>query len=212
MQAARARPSFFDQWSSTYDDRSLQRFAYRPVHDAVLDRVRGLHPETVLDCGCGTGQLTQRLIGALPDALVVGVDLSGGMLDRAARRLGSDRRSPASLVQASAQNLPLAPSSLDLVVCTESFHWYPDQAGVLDHLADLIRPGGRIVIASIATVTDGGDLLLRAATRRGNQIRAIPPRRMRRLLDGAGFDVLHQRRIPRLSPIGWPVITDAERR
>jgi len=68
---------------------------------------------------------------------VIGIDYSAGMLGEAAVRVGSR----ASLVQADAHDLPLPPASVDVVVCTESFHWYRDQAHVVMGLAALLRPG-----------------------------------------------------------------------
>ncbi len=202
----------FDRWSATYDRAGVQRFTYRPIHDAVLARIDALVPSTVVDLGCGTGQLTQRMIGRFPDANIIGVDFSGGMLTEAAdrlRRAGSDDR---RLVRADALQLPFAASSVDLVVCTESFHWYRDPAGALNELARVVNPGGRLLIASIATATDVGDrLLTRATGAAGRTVRALPPHRMRQLLASAGFDVIAQRRIPRLGPILWPLLTDARR-
>ena len=99
------------------------------------------------------------------------------------------------------------------MVCTESFHWYPDQAAALEGLAQLLRPRGRLIVASIATYTGLGDRLVRQATRYGpSPIRALPPQRLRAMLDRAGFQVLHQRRIPRLASFAWPVLTDARLR
>lgn len=202
----------FDRWSVTYDRPELQLLAYRPLHDAMLARVDGLEPSTVLDLGCGTGQLTQRLISTFPHATIIGVDFSGGMLAEAAGRLRDTGGHSHALVQADAQQLPFTASSVDLVVCTESFHWYPDQPRALAELARVLNPGGRLVIASIATLTGAGERLLSRVTAAGGRtVRALPPRRMRELLVGSGFDVIHQRRIPRLGLIAWPVLTDAHR-
>jgi ubiquinone/menaquinone biosynthesis C-methylase UbiE len=203
----------FDRWSVTYDRPGLQLLAYRPLHDAVLARIDGMEPSTVVDLGCGTGQLTQRLIREFPDATMVGLDLSGGMLTAAAGRLRETGGDARALVRADALQLPFASSSVDLVVCTESFHWYPDQARALDELARVLEPGGRLLIASIATLTGAGDRLLRRATGAGGRtVRALPPHRIRELLAGSGFDVIHQRRIARLGLLAWPLLTDARRR
>lgn len=205
-------PALFDRWSATYDRPGLQLFTYRPIHDAVLAQIDALEPSTVVDLGCGTGQLTRRLTRRFPDANIVGVDLSDGMLTEAAGRLRQEGGDDRPLVRADALQLPFAASSVDLVVCTESFHWYLDQAGALTELARVLNPGGRLLIASIATVTVAGDRLLRRATGAGGRtIRALPPHRMRQLLARAGFEVIFQRRVPRLGPIAWPVLTDARR-
>jgi ubiquinone/menaquinone biosynthesis C-methylase UbiE len=206
-----AESIFFDLWSATYDRAGLQQTTYRPIHDAVLARLDGFRPERILDLGCGTGQLTERLGTAFPDALVVGADLSDGMLERAASRVADEQL--ATFVRADAQHLPLASASLDLLTCTESFHWYADQEAAAAELARLVRPGGRVIIASIATVTGFADeAIQKATTLAGRPVRAIPKRQLRRLLEAAGFEVLHQGRIPRLGFVPWPVLTDAVRR
>ena len=210
--APRSDPTLFDRWSVGYDRPGLQRLAYRPVHDAVMARLERMAPAVVLDLGCGTGQLTRRLCGEFVDATIVGADLSEGMLAEAASRLARIGGATPSLVRADADDLPFTDSSVDLVVCTESFHWYPDQARAADELARVLAPGGRVLIASIATYTGPGDRLLRSATAAGGRtVRALPPSRMRRLLVGAGFDVVHQGRVPRLGLLPWPVLTEAQR-
>ena len=204
---------FFDRWSATYDVRGFQVLTYRPVHDAMLARLGDTAPSTVVDLGCGTGQFTRRLSDRFPDAAVIGVDFSRGMLLEAAERLGRHTTGRRVLIQADAEQLPLQRSSVDVVVCSESFHWYHDQAATLAGLADVLRPGGRLLIASIAMVSGlGDDVVRRVTSMRGRAIRAVPPHRLRTLLDHAGFEVTHQRRIRRLALIGWPVLTEARRR
>ena len=203
---ARVGSILFDRWSAVYDRRGFQNATYRPVHDAVLAHLTEVQPETVLDIGCGTGQLTRRLTERFPDAEVVGVDYSAGMLGEASDRiLGS-----ANLVRADALYLPFRSASADVAVCTESFHWYRDQRRALAALASILRPGGQLVIASIAAVTDVGESAVRRWSSAGGQpVRALTPRRLRGLLIGAGFEVVHQRRVPRIGFAPWPVLTDA---
>lgn len=205
--------SLFDRWAPGYDHPTFQRLTYRPVHDAVLARLSGTDPAVVVDLGCGTGQMTSRLTERFAGATVIGIDLSAGMLAAATarlRRTGGGSAPP--LIRADAQRLPVAPSSVDLVVCTESFHWYVDQQRVLEGVAEALRPGGRLLIASIATITDIGDRMVTAAsTLRGPAVRARPPGRLRSMLAGSGFEVVHQRRVPRFGPGAWPVLTEARR-
>ena len=56
-----AKRWFFDAWSRLYDLPVVQWLTYRPVHDAVLHVLREDRPRTVLDLGCGTGLLSQRI-------------------------------------------------------------------------------------------------------------------------------------------------------
>lgn len=200
--------TLFDRWSAIYDLPGFQEVTYRPVHDAVLARLAEVRPEVVLDIGCGTGHLTRRLAERFPDAEVIGVDLSAGMLGEASDRLAGS----ASLVRADALSLPFGAASADVAVCTESFHWYRDQRRTLAALATILRPGGRLVIASIAAVTDVGESAVRRWSSAGGQpVQARTPRRLRGLLIDAGFGVVHQRRVPRIGFAPWPVLTDARR-
>ena len=200
------RSTLFDRWSATYDEAVLQRSTYRPIHDAVLTRLETTSPSSILDLGCGTGRLTERLGGRFPDAEVVGVDYSPGMLDEASRRVRSPGR---RLVLADAQQLPFAPASFDLATCTESFHWYPDQRSALGEIARVLTPGGRLIIVSVATLTRIGDEVIgRMSTIAGRRVRAVPPGRMAELLRAAGFEVREQRRIRR-GLVPWPALTDA---
>lgn len=200
-----ADTSLFDRWSASYDRPAFQAATYRPIHDAMLRRIGGDSPSRVLDLGCGTGQLTRRLTDEYPDADVIGLDYSSGMLANA-----HDRAPHAHLIHGDAGQLPLADSSIDVVCCSESFHWYPDQRRAAEDVARVLRPGGRFLLASIATVTGlGDDMLRQASSLTGQTIRALPPHRLQRLLSGAGFDVSDQGRLPRFGLVPWPVLTDA---
>ena len=213
-RAGQRSPStrFFDRWSPTYDRIGLQAVAYRPVHDAVLARLVDEEPSVVVDLGCGTGQLTQRLLDRFPGAEVVAVDLSPGMLAKAAARLAPLTPCRHLVVRADAHHLPLARGSVDVVVCTESFHWYRDQPGVLDGLVEALVPDGRLLIASTAMATRPGERAVRRVSAiSGQPVRALTPGQLRDRLQRAGFQVTHQRRIPRLGG-AWPVLPEARRR
>ena len=54
---------------------------------AVLDRLPLAGDETVLDAGCGTGRVTELLLGRLPRGRVVALDASASMLVEARGRL-----------------------------------------------------------------------------------------------------------------------------
>jgi ubiquinone/menaquinone biosynthesis C-methylase UbiE len=200
---------FFDFWSRFYDAPLVQRLSYRPEHDAVLRELCRVAHASVLDVGCGTGLLAERIASELPGASVVGCDFSRGMLDRAA----GQQRAP-KLVQASALVLPFRDGAFDAVVSTEAFHWFPDQAAALRQFFRVLTPKGHLFVSLINPPLE----LMSRAGRRISGLMGEPARwptrkQMRREVEAAGFRVESQRLVLRLpAPLILPsILTVASR-
>ena len=112
----------------------------------LLDHLRPEGVEVVLDAGCGTGRVTQRVLDRLPDARVVALDGSRRMLDEAARRLApAVDAGRVTFVHADlGRPLPLA-EPVDAIVSTATFHWVLDHDALFANLAAALRPGGQLV-------------------------------------------------------------------
>lgn len=118
------------QYGRYADERS------RPFFE-LTGRVRATNPATVVDLGCGPGDLTATLAERWPAADVTGVDSSPEMIDRA-RRLAGDRL---AFVQADAATwAPETPP--DVIVSNALFQWVPGHRAVLTRLAAALAPGG----------------------------------------------------------------------
>jgi trans-aconitate 2-methyltransferase len=96
--------------------------------------------ERVLDAGCGTGQVTERLLERLPDGEVVALDGSPSMIDQARVRLGEDR--VRYLVHDLLDPIPIEP--VDAVLSTATFHWVPDHDWLFANLAEVLEPRGQL--------------------------------------------------------------------
>ena len=114
---------------------------------AVLERMALQGDETVLDCGCGSGRVTEQLLAALPRGRVIALDASRSMLDQARRRLAAaaDRVAfiEADLLELSLTTLPDA-SPVDAVFSSATFHWITDHPRLFANLASVMRDGGRL--------------------------------------------------------------------
>ncbi len=144
---------FFDVWSRFYDLPLVQAATYRPLHDAIVRALARRAHGSILDVGCGTGQLVTRLGAIAETTRVVGVDFSAGMLERASARLRSTAepyRAAVQLVRADAARLPLPDHAFDAVVSTEAFHWFPDQAACLREMHRVLAPGGCLLLALVS--------------------------------------------------------------
>jgi SAM-dependent methyltransferase len=92
--------------------------------------------ESILDLGCGDGQLTQRIAAA--GASVAGVDTSPEML-AAARSRGIEAH------ECYAESLPFADRSFDAVFSNAVLHWIRDQDAMMVQVRRVLKPGGRFV-------------------------------------------------------------------
>ncbi len=210
---------FFDAWSRVYDFPLVQLATYRPVHDAVLGVLASEPCARVLDIGCGTGRLAERLVTASEVRSlrsVVGCDFSAGMLAHAAERLargGATRAVAAALVRGDATRLPFADASFDAAVSTEAFHWFPDQDAALRELHRVLRPGGRLLLALVSPpfeiVADAVEVGMRLV---GQPLWWTTPSRLAAQVARAGFRVERQRRIFRIPGFLLPPALTVARR
>jgi trans-aconitate 2-methyltransferase len=133
--------------TETWDPDQYRRFAEQrsqPFYDllALLHPVPG---GSVVDFGCGTGELTAILHERLEAKETVGIDMSTSMLDKAPTAPGlsfrrGDLRDTAGI------------GPVDVVVASAALHWVPDHAAVLASWAELLGPGGQLAVQVPANV------------------------------------------------------------
>lgn len=108
----------------------------------LLPEIRG---KDVLELGCGAGQWSAWL--ADHGARVTGLDLSGRQLDHARRHV-SDKGVPVSLVQASAESLPIEDASFDLVISDHGAMSWGDPDRTVPEVARVLRSGGVLIFCA----------------------------------------------------------------
>lgn len=90
-----------------------------------------------LDVGCGTG-LSSVAVAEICES-VIGVDMSEGMLSQVAKH------SKIKYQKASAENLPFADKSFDLITAGLAMHWF-DQPAFLKEAKRVLMPNGWLII------------------------------------------------------------------
>jgi len=109
----------------------------------VLERLPLRGDETVIDAGCGSGRLTEKLLERLPRGRVIALDFSAAMLAEARAHLSPRFGDQVEYVQADLGALGLSQVA-DVVFSTATFHWVKDHDRLFDGLYKALRPGGRL--------------------------------------------------------------------
>jgi trans-aconitate 2-methyltransferase len=106
----------------------------------VLDRLVLNGDETVLDAGCGTGNVTRILVDRLPRGRVIAVDAAPSMVEQARELLPAE----VDVFQADLLDLTLD-EPVDAILSTATFHWIGDHPRLFARLHAALKPGGRLV-------------------------------------------------------------------
>lgn len=139
--AMSAQVDFWNRWNATNREERVGAVSMEQAQ-VVLSWLRLLkHSDLdVIDIGCGTGWLCAQL---LEFGKVTGTDLSDQVLERSAARVPS-----ANFVAGDFMRLDFAPGSYDVAVSLEVLPHVADQAGFLHKIADTLRDGGYLMMAT----------------------------------------------------------------
>ena len=108
----------------------------------VLDELKKYPFQDLLDVGCGTGPMIELLVKEFPDGNYTGIDLTPRMIEVAqAKKLPHTK-----FLVGDSENLPFKENTFDVVICTNSFHHYPNPQAFLDGVARVLKDGGRLVL------------------------------------------------------------------
>lgn len=138
--------------------------------------------EFILEVGTGTGGLLPILRKHNPTARIIQVDFASAMLMRARANHNEDY-----LVQADAHQLPFVSSSIDVVVCHNSFPHFRYKMQALQSLRSVLRAGGQLLILHEISRERVNEVHRRAAAVEIHQDLLPEKDEMHQLLAGGGF-------------------------
>lgn len=185
MQTDKWRQHLVEEYTrlaDTYDTK--WSFYIEATTRETIARLPLSPPDRLLDIGCGTGILLDRIAAIHPAAQLVGMDPVPEMLAAAHRRL-----SPAiELYDGWAEQLPFADAQFDLVVSCNMFHYIGRPLDALQEIRRVLRPRGRLVITDWCSDYMACRLVdLYQRTLKGSQMTVYRSRDWTRLAEANGY-------------------------
>ncbi|MFI6153804.1 class I SAM-dependent methyltransferase [Kitasatospora sp. NPDC051170] len=154
--------------------------------------------DRVIDLGCGTGQTSRLAARAASSGTVLGLDLSGPMLDWARETAAREGLANVEFRQADVQVEELPAGGFDVAMSRFGVMFYQDPAAAFANVAGALRPGGRIAFVCMADPARTDWVHLFAAlsddapptggSEGPGMFSLADPEHVRGLLGGAGFE------------------------
>lgn len=102
---------------------------------------------TIVDVGCGPGYLIAVIARSIPQAHIVGVDISEEMLSTASKNLSSlGFGEKVEFRKGESQSLPFENASVDNIVSTLSLHHWSDPKKAFQEIHRVLKPGGQFLL------------------------------------------------------------------
>jgi trans-aconitate 2-methyltransferase len=139
------------QWDPTQYGRFSDERS-RPFFDLV-GRIDAPSPGTVVDLGCGPGELTVTLADRWPGATIRGIDASPEMIDRVPRDTG------VTFSMGNAQDFDA--TGTDVLISNAMLQWVPDHEDLLSSWANQLTAGGWLAFQVPANFRAPSHMLMR---------------------------------------------------
>ncbi|CAE6472999.1 unnamed protein product, partial [Rhizoctonia solani] len=205
-----------DTWSAFHYNKAAS-FVYSDAYtQPVLDLLSPRIGESILDMGCGTGELTYRLqefVGH--DGLVVGVDSSRDMLEKARKNNVTNLFCCDIQSLTMPDDLKSLTGNFDAVFTNATLHWCKrDPPGVVRAAKLALQPGGRFVgeFGGYLNCVGIRSILHQVLRSRGIDPSKVDPwyfprpESYAKVLESEGFKVEHISLNPRITPLPGPLL------
>ena len=127
---------------------------FEPWAISLLGRYPHWHGRRVLDLGAGTGIVTRLLAQRVGSTgHVIAADVSAEMLSQARLHCAALEQS-IDFVESGADAIGIPESSVDVVVCQQSFQFFPDKPAAAREIHRVLRKEGRVMLSTWRPVSE----------------------------------------------------------
>jgi ubiquinone/menaquinone biosynthesis C-methylase UbiE len=145
----------FDRWAKTYNKGRITEW-FRAFQQRTIAVISPQPGDRILDVGCGPGWAVLQISTMLTEGRACGIDLSPGMIAQA--KAGAAGLENVEFKVGDAENIPYEDAQFDAILCSSSFHHYPNPVKALREFHRVLKLGGRAYI--LETCRDNSFLTL----------------------------------------------------
>ncbi|MCM1508063.1 MAG: class I SAM-dependent methyltransferase [Ruminococcus flavefaciens] len=98
--------------------------------------------DTLLDAGCGPAPMITLLSKKYPDRHYTGLDLTPKMIETAKKK----KIPNTEFIVGDCENLPFKANTFDVIICSNSFHHYPNPQKFFNSVYKCLKKGGRLIL------------------------------------------------------------------
>ena len=138
----------WDFWANKYEKLWVQKYSLSPTRRDIIKEIKKIvelnKAYNVLDMGSGTGQLIVDMQREFEDYNIkyTGVDISSKMID-----IAKSNDSLTTYYNCSVEDFSMENKYFDIIICSHSFPYYPNKAGVIMKFYSLLKDTGSIFLA-----------------------------------------------------------------
>ncbi|WP_010134551.1 bifunctional demethylmenaquinone methyltransferase/2-methoxy-6-polyprenyl-1,4-benzoquinol methylase UbiE [Ochrovirga pacifica] len=120
----------------------------------VVAMVKATQPKTILDIATGTGDLAIMQSQAMPEANIIGLDISSGMLEIGAQKIKElGLESSIEMVLGDSENIPYPDNHFDAITVSYGVRNFEDLDKGLQEIYRVLKPGGIFVVLETSVPT-----------------------------------------------------------
>jgi malonyl-CoA O-methyltransferase len=142
----------FSRFSREYDNNA---FVQRYAAELLLKKIVSVSspPRSILEIGCGTGFMTERVIKKFPESRFTVCDISQEMLDKCEKNLSGSPALP-RFVRANVANIGKEKIKYDLIFSGLAFQWLESELpNTLKNIRGIMDDKGRLLFSTLTAKT-----------------------------------------------------------
>lgn len=130
---------------ATYDQYAKGQSVAASYLIELLQKTSDHSVEGVLEIGCGTGLLTEKLVGSFEIQHLYLNDLAANLCQTTSNKVGT-KVHEVTVLAGDAEKIDL-PEAIDLCVSSSTLQWFCDIEAFVQRISNVLNPGGMLAIA-----------------------------------------------------------------